>query len=354
MFSFLNSLSIARRLILISLVYAPPIGVLVYNNIASVGQNITFAEQEKKGNTFQTSLQVILEQLTNRRVMSEQPTEVNAPDSFAKLDASIENAWGVLQSSWESVETDLQLSSAGLAKKNRSQLAFGTVKARWDSLKSMEETSGEAAIKSSVELIANIRGLIGHIGDTSNLILDPDLDSYYLMDITLLALPQTQDRLAEIHGFVDGVLRRQAITDEEKVKLSVYAAMLTESDIGRIIADSQISLNEDKNFYGVSPSYQTNYPPLLKNYVDVTVATLTGFMLGSLKLIWDNATNAESVAKMNTSGVLDSGQIIFALVLVVVGFIVVSLIDHLQSGENPVMRLVMPKKQTPAQADSAA
>jgi len=93
---------------------------------------------------------------------------------------------------------------------------------------------------------------------------------------------------------------------------------------------------------------------LLKNYVDVTVATLTGFMLGSLKLIWDNATNAESVAKMNTSGVLDSGQIIFALVLVVVGFIVVSLIDHLQSGENPVMRLVMPKKQTPAQADSAA
>ncbi len=92
---------------------------------------------------------------------------------------------------------------------------------------------------------------------------------------------------------------------------------------------------------------------LLKNYVDVTVATLTGFMLGSLKLIWDNATNAESVAKMNTSGVLDSGQIIFALVLVVVGFIVVSLIDHLQSGENPVMRLVMPKKQTPAQADSA-
>jgi len=93
---------------------------------------------------------------------------------------------------------------------------------------------------------------------------------------------------------------------------------------------------------------------LLKNYVDVTVATLTGFMLGSLKLIWDNATNVESVAKMNTSGVLDSGQIIFALVLVVVGFIVVSLIDHLQSGENPVMRLVMPKKQTPAQADSAA
>ncbi|MCL4255679.1 MAG: DUF368 domain-containing protein, partial [Anaerolineae bacterium] len=30
---------------------------------------------------------------------------------------------------------------------------------------------------------------------------------------------------------------------------------------------------------------------LLKNYGNVTVAALTGFMLGSLKLIWDNASN---------------------------------------------------------------
>jgi putative membrane protein len=93
---------------------------------------------------------------------------------------------------------------------------------------------------------------------------------------------------------------------------------------------------------------------LLKNYVDVTVAVLTGFMLGSLKLIWDNATNAESVAKMNSSGALDGGQIVFALALMVAGFILVSLIDHMQSRDNPVMRLVLPKKETPAPADSVA
>ena len=43
--------------------------------------------------------------------------------------------------------------------------------------------------------VATIRTMITHAGDTSNLILDPDLDSYYLMDVTLLALPQTQDRI---------------------------------------------------------------------------------------------------------------------------------------------------------------
>lgn len=38
--------------------------------------------------------------------------------------------------------------------------------------------------------IAKGRNLIGRIGDQSNLILDPDLDSYYLMDVVLLRVPE--------------------------------------------------------------------------------------------------------------------------------------------------------------------
>ena len=38
-------------------------------------------------------------------------------------------------------------------------------------------------------LLADIRSLMAHVGDTSNLILDPDLDTYYLMDAVLLKLP---------------------------------------------------------------------------------------------------------------------------------------------------------------------
>ncbi|MGO9815724.1 MAG: response regulator [Isosphaeraceae bacterium] len=47
------------------------------------------------------------------------------------------------------------------------------------------------------QLIAEIRDLRTYVGDTSNLILDPVLDSYYLMDATLLKLPRSQDLLAQ-------------------------------------------------------------------------------------------------------------------------------------------------------------
>ena len=49
--------------------------------------------------------------------------------------------------------------------------------------------------------------MTAHAGDTSNLILDPDLDSYYAMDMTLLALPQTQERTA---GLLVWLQRRTA------------------------------------------------------------------------------------------------------------------------------------------------
>ena len=40
------------------------------------------------------------------------------------------------------------------------------------------------------QLLADIQALMARVGDTSNLILDPDLDSYYLMDAVLLKLPE--------------------------------------------------------------------------------------------------------------------------------------------------------------------
>src|SRR5262249_50277954 len=40
--------------------------------------------------------------------------------------------------------------------------------------------------------------LIAHVGDTSNLILDPDLDSYYRMDATVTLLPALVGQLTVI------------------------------------------------------------------------------------------------------------------------------------------------------------
>ena len=94
--------------------------------------------------------------------------------------------------------------------------------------------------------------MIAHVGDTSNLILDPDLDSYYTMDATLIALPQTQDRISNIVAFAQELAARGRATDDERCRLTVMAAFLKESDLARVQADADLALNEDTNFQGVS------------------------------------------------------------------------------------------------------
>lgn len=61
--------------------------------------------------------------------------------------------------------------------------------------------------------------MITHAGDTSNLILDPDLDSYYLMDVTLIAMPQMQDRIARIGVDMRAHFGAVELTQEQRIAL---------------------------------------------------------------------------------------------------------------------------------------
>jgi putative membrane protein len=73
---------------------------------------------------------------------------------------------------------------------------------------------------------------------------------------------------------------------------------------------------------------------LLKNYENVTVAALTGFMLGSLRKIWMEIDAGTSV--MPTFG---TTEIVISIVLAILGFLLVSFIDHVSTGTNPFFKL---------------
>ena len=79
---------------------------------------------------------------------------------------------------------------------------------------------------------------------------------------------------------------------------------------------------------------------LLKHYEQVTVAALVGFMVGSLRKIWEGAPEGTTpIQGMNLVFERSSGEIVVALALLVIGFLLVSFLDHLQSGKNPVFAL---------------
>ena len=90
---------------------------------------------------------------------------------------------------------------------------------------------------------------------------------------------------------------------------------------------------------------------LLKHYYNLTVALLVGFMAGSLWKIYpwkaclesdiDRHGDFRCLAEQNIAPDVSSDTFTVAIVLLVAGFLLVNLLDHLQSKDNPIFRLFM-------------
>ncbi|MFQ3646237.1 MAG: DUF368 domain-containing protein [Anaerolineae bacterium] len=74
---------------------------------------------------------------------------------------------------------------------------------------------------------------------------------------------------------------------------------------------------------------------LLKRHESVTIAALVGFMLGSLRKIWDESV--AGLALVPSFGVAEAALLVG---LIALGFLLVSVLDHIQNGDNPLLRHV--------------
>jgi len=255
----LKKFSLFQRLILANLLYAIPVISLIYLMVLAQNVNIDFAAQETKGNAIQRPLENVLKALLESRTMS--PGTPASAERLKKVGDEI----AALEGPMASLVDDLQFTAEGLKKRGRDQTQLELFKKRWfDFTAKAEGLNQQEWLDRLTPFIADVRTMITHAGDTSNLILDPDLDSYYLMDITLLALPQSQDRISEIMGFVRA--HHQNFSAADRIQLAVYAAMAKQADLDRTMADLQTTLNEDPNFYGDSTTLKTKLAPALAKY----------------------------------------------------------------------------------------
>jgi putative membrane protein len=100
---------------------------------------------------------------------------------------------------------------------------------------------------------------------------------------------------------------------------------------------------------------------LLKNYHDVTVALLVGFMAGSLRKIWpwkevietmvDRHGEVVPMRERNILPDLAGPEVWVALGLALLGFLLLSFIDHLQTGNNLVFRPLLGRREVSSAAE---
>ncbi|MBI4987940.1 MAG: methyl-accepting chemotaxis protein [Rhodocyclales bacterium] len=116
------------------------------------------------------------------------------------------------------------------------------VREEWTSLvKEWAEMTGPASFDAHTSVVRHAMQIIAGIGDSSGLVMDPDLDSYYLVSTAVFVMPETLERLAVIRGAGSGVLTKKTITDDERHEFSTRLGVLDKmtSDLLAALARSE-------------------------------------------------------------------------------------------------------------------
>jgi Amt family ammonium transporter len=280
MIKWFQNLKVAQKLAIISLVFVLPDSIMLYLFITSINEYIQFARLEQVGNQYQRPLERLLDLVPQQRLEARRQLAGPAADSdLGRLMAArmrvrehdIDAAFDVVESVDARIGKTLGFTPEGLAKRQRQGCDVNSVRAEWEQVKAEtdSEVATDARDQKYLQLIDHIRSMIAHAGDMSNLILDPELDSYYLVDATLMGLPQTQDRISHTMG--DGEDLFKAKGDDvgrDRVTLAVDLAFLKVDDLERINTSVQTALTSGNPLYGLHPSFQERVPGALKAYYE--------------------------------------------------------------------------------------
>ncbi len=213
----IDRLRYPHKFALISFFFALPLALAFYFYLSETGEKIDFARREMQGNAYLRPLQKLVEQLPQSMSLADAflRNEEFAVEHLPNKQAEIDEIMGV-QQQVDSEQGDL------LALSDQARV----IRADWDDMKK-HLPSLTPAISNDLhrKLQADVLSLMSAAGDASNLILDPDLDTYYTMDALLLKLPESLDILSNIRLFVAGHAG-QSLTPEQRASLVTQAGIV--------------------------------------------------------------------------------------------------------------------------------
>ena len=233
-------------------------------------QDIAIAKLEQEGIRYQEPLAVLLERISEHQFLARTAlaghAELNGQvaDSEKRVDAALVALQGVDKE----LGGDLQFTREGLVQRRREHATHENLQREWVALKnSLAGKKPGESDEAHSHLLADVSMMIAHAADTSNLTLDSELDSYYLMDAIVVALPAALDHLSTIQMMAQDLPADPGALDEgNRLRLAGLQALAKEADLERISGDLQTTLNEDQNYHGLSVTLQQRVLPASLEY----------------------------------------------------------------------------------------
>jgi methyl-accepting chemotaxis protein len=279
-----RTLGIAHRLGLAALLFLVPVAYLLWTLVAQQNISIAFAQKEVEGSAYLRAL---------------------APPRLTLARA----AAGVAHGSAVAAAPPVRAAEARFGAEMESATE---ARAAVEALERARDAAGiEAAQKA-------LRALVARVGDKSNLILDPDLDSYYVMDLVLIKLPDALDRIAAVAAMAEEALRPGAT---ENARVAFYVELGGLKGVAEGIAAS------------VAAGYSGNADGSLKRGLDQAFGTVQRLLTGYLDAIEkgpvDRATTARALEGVMSFEAVASAELDRLLAARIAGFKTAQLVSLL-------------------------
>lgn len=255
-------MGVGYKMVLVALTFSLPIGLLTFLVLSKINTEIKFTNLEKMGIAYQRPVERLLINLQEYQM----GILLGSKDfARAELETKIENEFQNLQLIDKQFGEELLFTKEGLRKYQRDEASFSNLKGKWESIIAKQGSPNDVKLKID-GMIEIIRSMLVHVSNTSNLILDPNLDSYYLMSLISLDLPPAQMALAEAMTFAAEAFRKPTLTLKIKQQFAYHALLLEERGIDRTVQSGHAALDTDVQFLGISPALQNNLPVYLERY----------------------------------------------------------------------------------------
>jgi serine phosphatase RsbU (regulator of sigma subunit) len=204
--AFLNTLNYPKKFILISFVFALPLVLMIYGVFADINSRIAFIQKEIYGTQYLRPLRKLRDSLSqsqflNYRCQKNLDSDYYLPEIIVK----IEEDFKIL------AQTNQKLGSF-----LNTETLYEEIYQDWQIFqKNCPDWSPETYDYFYPSLLLDVNHLSSYIGDRSNLILDSELDTYYLVDLSLNKLPKIQILLSRIRLVFEKINRQNFIAEEK-------------------------------------------------------------------------------------------------------------------------------------------
>ncbi len=298
--SFLRDLKIGQKLALVVLVMALPVACLVWLFIDARNVQIEATQREIQGIEYLKPVRTLVELLPKHRA---------AANAFLSGEVSAQVEMLQLQPEIEAVIPRVDLVDRAYGAEFGTSADWDRFKQDWRELQSgVDSLTLIESFQRHSHLITGLTTLIRTIGDQAGLVLDPELDTHFLMDTVLSRLPQAIDTVDVVRILGQDVLARrtsltlamQAADAEQSENYDLDARQTLNRLIGQIETDISEMERGMKGAIAVNPYMEDEAAPRLRESIEATRAyaqTASRILLTERQRADEHATDLNASAE---------------------------------------------------------